>query len=152
MVQPIELRLKDSKAQDYFAQMKEERNNNRKLYAQQEEQLVHEIEREIAQALAKIDSNAKLNTKKEEEKKKIGMSGLNENLNKVANMNSVIFQFELLENKNLETEAIKKELILKVIDKETNEVLSQYPTELSVKIAKMLDQLIGRGQLANATV
>ena len=145
MVQPIDLRLNDSKAQDYFAQMRQERNNN--LLPQKEEQIVHEIEKEIKQALEKIDSESKI----EKHKNKVGMSELNENLNKVSNMNSVIFQFEFHEDKEAKIEDRKKELILKVIDKETQKVLSQYPTEMSIKIAKMIDQLIGRGQLADGT-
>ena len=148
MVQPIDLRLKDSMAQDYFAQMKQQQNNNAKLQAQTEEQIVQEIEKEIEQALRSINPDAKA----EEQKKKIGISGLNENLNRVANMNSVIFQFEFFEDKNIKAEDRKKELILKVIDKETQKVLSQYPSEISIKVAKMLDQLIGRGQLTDAKI
>jgi len=148
MVQPINLRLGDNNARQYFAQMRQQQqSNNSKLQAKTEEQIVFEIEKEIEQSLIKI----KLKSDSDEKKNKIGMSDINENLNKVANMSSVIFQFEFYENQEVKIAERKKELILKVIDKETKEVLSQYPTEISVKIAKMLDQLLGRGQLTDAT-
>ena len=149
MVQPIDLRLKDSMAQDYFAQMRKQQNNNPNLLqAQNAEQIVQAIEKEIEQAL----KNIKPELKTEEQKKKVGISGLNESLNKVTNMNFVIFQFEFFEDEEAAVEDRKKELILKVLDKETQKVLSQYPAEISIKIAKMLDQLIGRGQLADAKI
>jgi uncharacterized FlaG/YvyC family protein len=60
-------------------------------------------------------------------------------------MTEVFFQFEFdLEN--------QKELILKIINKDTKEILNQFPSEVALKIAKMLDQTLGRGQIANATV
>ena len=149
MVQPIDLQLKGSNTQDYFAQMRQERNNN--LQPNKEEQIVQEMEREIAQAIKKIDLESKPDNKPDKQKNKVGVSGLNESLNKITDMNSVIFQFEFLEDEEKRIEDRKKELILKVIDKETKKVLSQYPTEISIKVAKMLDQLIGRGQLADGT-
>jgi uncharacterized FlaG/YvyC family protein len=152
MIQPIDLRLNDSKTDDYFAQMKQRNSNNSDLQAQVESQIVREVEKRIEQSLGKINSEAQ--NEADESKNKVGIQGLNESLNKVVNMNSVFFQFEFLESKDIKIkfEERKKELILKVIDKETKEVLSQYPTEISIKIAKMLDQLVGRGQLANKTI
>jgi uncharacterized FlaG/YvyC family protein len=70
---------------------------------------------------------------------------MSENLQTITNMTEVFFQFEFdKENQN--------EMILKVIDKKTHEVVDQFPSEIAIKIAKMLDQTLGRGQIANATV
>lgn len=151
MIQPIDLRLNDSKTQNYFSQMRQQQNNKNanNLQMQIETQIMQEVEKEIEQISEKIDSETEAKNT-EQQQNKAGISGLNENLNKVANMNSVFFQFEFIEPEtDIKAEERKKELILKVIDKETKEVLSQYPTEISVKIAQMLDQLIGRGQLTD---
>ena len=157
MVQPIDLQLKGSNAQEYFAQLKQEQNTKSNLQLKQEQNILQEIAEEIKQTLektnAKSEKESNSNSKTEEHNKKVGVEGLNETLNNVANMNSVIFQFEFQDQDTTDTitEAKRKEIILKVIDKETEEVLSQYPTELSLKIAKMLNQLIGKGQMADTT-
>ena len=157
MVQPIDLRLKDnSNAQEYFAQMKQQQNMkdapktekiDNQLIQEIENELVNNIEKELA-SLKNQNTDAK---KESQPKNKIGMDEINDTLNKVYNMDSVFFQFELVESKNEMSDIKKKELVLKVINKETKEVLSQYPNDISIKIAKLLDKLIGKGQIADAT-
>ena len=159
MVQPIDLQLKGSNAQEYFAQLKQEQNTKTNLKAKQEQSILQEITKEIEQTLAKTntkiekDSEKKsnLNSKINEYRKNVGLETLNETLNNVTNMNSVVFQFEFYEPNDAIAEAKRKEIILKVIDKESKEVVSQYPTELALKVIKMLDQLIGKGQMADTT-
>jgi DNA-directed RNA polymerase beta' subunit len=154
MVQPIDLRLKDnSNAQEYFAQMKQQQNFNDSAKIQKKEnQVQQEIENEIIHNIEKELANLKNKEVNSKSQNRIGMDEINDVLNGIHNMDSVFFQFELVENKDEISDIMKKELILKVIDKETKEVLRQYPTDTSIKIAKLLDKLIGRGQVADATV
>lgn len=45
-----------------------------------------------------------------------------------------------------------KKMIMKVIDSETNEVIRQFPEELSLKIARLLSKTLDSGQITNAKV
>ncbi|MCX6156127.1 MAG: flagellar protein FlaG [Candidatus Kapabacteria bacterium] len=45
-----------------------------------------------------------------------------------------------------------KKMILKLIDSKTNEVVEQFPSEISVKIAKIISKSIESGSLADAKV
>ncbi|MPN02689.1 hypothetical protein SDC9_149905 [bioreactor metagenome] len=41
---------------------------------------------------------------------------------------------------------------MKVVNQETQEVIQQFPTEISLKIIKMLEETLGRGQIANVKI
>ena len=87
------------------------------------------------------------NNLREEQKSanRVGFEDMGARLSELTGMTQVYFQFEL----DVEEQ---KGLIMKVFDKKTDEMLQQYPSELSLKIAQMLEGYLGRGQIANATV
>jgi len=85
-----------------------------------------------------------LQNNQEKPENKVGFADISENLNLMTNMPQTYFQFEIDEE--------QKGLILKIFDKETNEIIQQFPSELSLKIAQMIEENFGQGQIANAIV
>jgi len=74
----------------------------------------------------------------------VGFSNMGERLREMTGITQVYFQFELCDE--------KRNLIMKILDVESHEVLQQYPSDLSLKIAQMIEEHLGRGQIANATI
>lgn len=63
---------------------------------------------------------------------------------------------ELLEDNSLiakfSTDKETEKLILKLIDKETGEVVRQYPPEITLKIARMVNNIIENDNLENVRI
>ena len=96
------------------------------------------------------DTKVKEEIKKEKEKntsseKKPGLENLNDRLYDANSITQVYFQFEFSKENN-------KNVILKVVDKKTDEVINQYPSDVSLKIMQMVQQLFGRGQLSDVSI
>ena len=45
-----------------------------------------------------------------------------------------------------------KKMIMKIIDEETQEIVKQFPSEISLQIAKLLTKSLDSGQITNAKV
>jgi len=82
---------------------------------------------------------------KQQNEKKNRYENLNTKLSDITSITEVYFQFEFSKEDS-------KEIILKVVDKETNEVINQYPSDVSLKIMQMVEQLFGRGQLSDVSI
>lgn len=108
------------------------------------ENIAQQISKTVENSDEKHSKNNEENDNSSKNANKVGFSNIADNLSKMTEMSQVYFQFEL----DKET----KDLIMKVIDKETKEVIQQIPSEMSLKIAQMVEQALGKGQIANATV
>jgi uncharacterized FlaG/YvyC family protein len=161
MIEPI-LRTKESdttKYNDYFSNSKSNQKSslNAERLAQQKIQNAKKISKPIENleepskddpATTVTVENAianNTNNSVDEQTNKVAFGNMAEKLREITGMTQVYFQFELSEEN-------KKDLIMKVRDKETHEVIQQYPSEISLKIAQMIEDYLGRGQIANATV
>jgi flagellar protein FlaG len=69
---------------------------------------------------------------------------LAEKLKSILNENDMTLEFRLDQDTN--------EMILKIIDSDTQEVIRQLPPELTLKIAKFVANMLGTGQVTNARV
>jgi uncharacterized FlaG/YvyC family protein len=131
--------------QDFFARFQQKSDNPeaRQLAAKAADKLQNLVEGgELLAAVKEKQAKSELENK-------VSIQDLGKKLNAVANMKDISFQFELQsESGNIN----ERSLILKVIDKATNEVVSQFPSETSIKLARMLEQTGGTGQIANAVV
>jgi flagellar protein FlaG len=45
-----------------------------------------------------------------------------------------------------------KELILQVLDADSKKVIRQFPSELAIQIARMVDEILEQGQVTDATI
>jgi|GEM_PF-1085784 len=45
-----------------------------------------------------------------------------------------------------------KELILQVLDSDSKKVIRQFPSELAIQIARMVDEILEQGQVTDATI
>lgn len=117
------------------------------------EQFVQQLSKQIAslvkEEVAKTETEQnkeKVEKEKEAEKEnRVDFSDISEKLREITGMEQVYFQFEIDKDN-------KKELIMKVVNQETQEVIQQFPTEISLKIIKMLEETLGRGQIANVKI
>lgn len=116
-----------------------------------EANLENEIKQKLMQSVRqKVAENEGVTDEKQvatqEQKKKEELESLNKNINDIQNeIDKVFFKFERSEDN-------PKDLILKIIDQETREVLQQYPSELSLKIAKIVEELLGTGQIIDDVI
>ena len=111
-------------------------------------QLVKQISLAIKTELTAEDAKRKSNNAEETEKdsnNRVNLTEMAEKLSEITEMPEIYFQFEI-------EKGSKNQLIMKVIDKITNEVIKQFPSDISLKIAKMLEENLGKGQIANLTV
>lgn len=95
------------------------------------------------EAEVKKDNDAKAN-EKEQIKVKTDLSEMGEKLKEIIEDTNVFLEFKIDKETN--------RMILRLIDNETKEVIQQYPTELALKIARIISQISGSGQIANAKV
>jgi flagellar protein FlaG len=145
IIQPINIRTQDSNAQSNYEQMQMQRKDagdkdamaNLNVSSASSDDASEQITAVIEQQKEKPENTAE----KEEE---LNISKAINDI--VSNISNVYFKFEFDEDLN------PRELILKIIDEETKEVVSQYPSELSLKIAQFLEQTLGTGQLTDATI
>lgn len=69
---------------------------------------------------------------------------LGEKLKDLIKENDVYLEFKIDKETN--------KMILRVIDNETKEVIQQLPTEVALQIARIISNIEGQGQIANAKV
>ncbi|MCL2312892.1 MAG: flagellar protein FlaG [Firmicutes bacterium] len=143
MIEPIgrTTEIDTTKYNDYSSSSNQKKSLETERHAQQ---IAKQKEVPLKKNEASDEENNTLNNP-QEQTNKVGFDGIGEKLLEITGMTQVYFQFELCEK-------TKKDLIMKTIDKETHEVIQQYPTEVSLKIAQMIQEQLGRGQIANATV
>lgn len=81
----------------------------------------------------------------------IDLKGISDKMNEILKDGEEL-QLIDKENETVEFSVDKptKKMIMKVIDKETNEIVRQYPPEISLKIARIIADTMGNGQFANA--
>ncbi len=83
-------------------------------------------------------------TSKKEEDDRVSYERLGNKLKEIAEINEVHFEFVLDKDND--------KMLIRIIDDSTKEVINQIPSEMTLKIAKMLDEMLGRGQIADATI
>jgi flagellar protein FlaG len=76
--------------------------------------------------------------------KGIDLSQLEDKVSELIDDSSVVAQFS--------TDKETDKLILKLIDKKTGEVVKQYPPEITLKIARMVDNIIENDNLENVKI
>ena len=143
MIEPV-LKTKESDTVKYNDFAKSNQNNSLETERLAQQNIKKQSENSTTvneeSLVAKNDAN-----NPPEKNNQVGFQNIAERLREATGMTQVYFQFELCDENN-------KELILKVLDKTTHEVIQQFPSELSLKIAQMLEEQLGRGLIANATV
>lgn len=90
------------------------------------------------------ESISKQSTEKETAKIKADFSELGDKLKDIMKDTNNYLEFKFDKESN--------RMILRLIDNETKEVVQQFPAELALKIARIVSQMEGTGQIANAKV
>ncbi len=119
---------------------KKERFN---LFAEQFKSEFNSHKESHSSAASESDKEAKTKTG-ENNKIKADLSELGEKLKDVLKNADNFLEFIFDKDTN--------RMILRLIDSETKEVIQQFPPEMALKIARIINQLEGSGQIANATV
>ncbi|MGI6369222.1 MAG: flagellar protein FlaG [Ignavibacteria bacterium] len=88
--------------------------------------------------------NKEENKNSQEDSPKVTYKKLAEKMESIAKIEGIYFEFV----KDEETE----EMLMRVIDKETNEIIRQYPSEITLKIAKIINKTLEVGQITDAKV
>lgn len=83
-------------------------------------------------------------SKNKEKKDKVDYKELANNLKELAGANNVYFEFVMEEE--------SKEMVMRVVDENTKEVIRQYPSEITLKIAKIVNETLGQGQITNVKI
>ncbi len=96
-----------------------------------------------AKAKAKDENNSS-SKKAEQNKIKTDLQDMSEKLKEIIEDTNVFLEFKIDKDTN--------QMVLRLIDNETKEVVQQYPTELALKIARIISQISGSGSIANAKV
>jgi flagellar protein FlaG len=95
-------------------------------------------------AFAKAIEATKVEEPKKSEEKQVDFSEFASNVQKMLGADSVALEFSIDKD--------TKKMVLKIIDKETKEVIQQVPQELALKVAKFVADQLGHGQVADAQV
>lgn len=109
------------------------------------EELIIKDNSKSADKLSKEADKASLRSKEESKSSnKIDFSELASKIKDALKEENVSIEFSL----DQET----KRMILKVIDSETDEIIKQFPPEITLKIARIIANALESGQVANAKV
>jgi len=83
---------------------------------------------------------------KNEQKNKVNtdLKNLGEKLKELIKENDVFLEFKIDKDTN--------KMILRIIDNQTKEVIQQLPSEVALQIARIISNIEGQGQIANAKV
>jgi len=84
--------------------------------------------------------------KKTSKKNKVNtdLKNLGEKLKELIKENDVFLEFKIDKDTN--------KMILRIIDNQTKEVIQQLPSEVALQIARIISNIEGQGQIANAKV
>lgn len=99
-------------------------------------------EHKLSSSLDSSKTTNKTNNLKEEDK--VGYGRLGKKLKEIAEVDKVHFEFVM--------DSESKTMLIKIIDEDTKEVIHQIPSEMTLKIAKMVDEILGRGQISDAKI
>lgn len=128
-----------------FDELKSETNKDRfELFA---EQLRSEMNSDRNSSDNVSHDSKKDSSEKEQDafiKIKSDFSELGDKLKEMLGDTEVIVEFSLDKDTN--------KMILKLIDNQTNEVIRQIPSDLALRIARLVSSLQGGGQIANAKI
>jgi|GEM_PF-1729802 len=80
----------------------------------------------------------------ENTKKKVDYSVLENGLKELLSDTNMSIEFSL--------DKESKQMIMRVVDEETDEVIKQFPTDLTLKIARIISQAIENGRITNVQV
>ncbi len=78
------------------------------------------------------------------EKKKVNYSELENEVRQMLTENNLSIEFSIDDS--------SKQMIMRVIDSETSEVIKQFPSEVSLKIARILTNTLDTGTITNVKV
>lgn len=81
---------------------------------------------------------------KKDDETNVDYKELAKKLKEIANVNGVYFEFVLDEEST--------EMLMRVIDEKTKQIIRQYPSEITLKIAKIINDTLGQGQIANVKI
>ena len=104
-------------------------------------------EASAAQKKSQAEEKKRLESVEKKEKEKNGkpdFSNLEKIMKSSFDLDSVTFKFSIDEE--------TKDLVLKVLDSDTNEVVRQIPSELAMKIARFVVKQLDSGQVTDAKV
>lgn len=108
----------------------------------------NESSKEFAQQSALVS-----NTKSKERKEltpnevnanKVSFDELANTLKEILNEQNLTLEFKLDEDTN--------KMVLKIIDSQSNEVIRQIPPEIALRISKLVAEILGNGQVADAKI
>lgn len=108
----------------------------------------NESSKEFAQQSALV-SNTKSKERKEltpneENANKVSFDELANTLKEILNEQNLTLEFKLDEDTN--------KMVLKIIDSQSNEVIRQIPPEIALRISKLVAEILGNGQVADAKI
>ena len=88
--------------------------------------------------------NEQPDSEEKETNNAVNYNDLAEKLKSLINQENIAIKFSYDEESN--------RMIMKIIDKETEEVIKQFPPEITLKIARIVADTLENGQVANAKV
>ena len=84
------------------------------------------------------------NIENDSDKNKVSFDELANTLKEILNEQNISLEFKLDEDTN--------KMVLKIIDSQSNEVIRQIPPEISLKISKLVAEILGNGQVTDAKI
>lgn len=75
---------------------------------------------------------------------KVSFDELANTLKEILNEQNLTLEFKLDEDTN--------KMVLKIIDSQSNEVIRQIPPEIALRISKLVAEILGNGQVADAKI
>lgn len=87
---------------------------------------------------------SEIKSDQENAKKKVDYSVLENGLKELLSDTNMSIEFSL--------DKESKQMIMRVVDEETDEVIKQFPTDLTLKIARIISQAIENGRITNVQV
>lgn len=91
-----------------------------------------------------VGDNVQKSTQKEEKGKKVSYEELQQKLQETLKDSNLMIEFSKDSELN--------KMIIKIIDTSTKEVVRQIPADIALKIARIVTQTFGMGQIADAKV
>jgi len=103
-----------------------------------------ESQRTATEYIKKFDQDPKTIVRNDEQNKKVDYKELETEIRNILQENNLAIQFMIDDS--------TKKMIMKLIDEDTREIVKQFPSEVSLQIARFLTQTLDTGQITNAKV
>ena len=103
-----------------------------------------ESQKTATEYIKNIDQETKPIVQKEELNTKVDYKELETEIRNTLQENNLAIQFMIDDS--------TKKMIMKLIDEDTREIVKQFPSEVSLQIARFLTQTLDTGQITNAKV